>query len=91
MFHYFSTYRRSQLKRNFHSFYISNVPTLLRAIAQAGGFSERASKGRVVIKRIGEDGKEQQTKANCKDILAGKKKDIQLQENDVVYVPETIF
>lgn len=69
----------------------SNMPTLLMAIAQAGGFSERASKGGVVIKRIDENGKEVQIKVNCKDIIKGKKKDIQLQENDVVYVPETIF
>lgn len=69
----------------------SNIPTLVRAIAQAGGFSERASKGGVIIKRIGKDGKEQQIKVNVKDIMKGKKKDIQLLENDVVYVPETIF
>lgn len=69
----------------------SNIPTLLQAIAQAGGFSERASKGRVLIKRINKDGKEKQIKVNVKDIIKGKKKDIQLLENDVVYVPETIF
>jgi polysaccharide export outer membrane protein len=70
---------------------ISRIPTLLQAIAQAGGFSERASKGRVLIKRIGKDGKEEQIKVNVKDIINGKKKDIQLLENDVVYVPESIF
>ena len=69
----------------------SNIPTLLQAIAQAGGFSERASKGRVLIKRIGKDGKERQIKVNVKDIIKGKRKDVQLLENDVVYVPETIF
>ena len=69
----------------------SNIPTLLQAIAQAGGFSERASKSRVLIKRINKDGKEKQVKVNVKDIIKGKKKDIQLLENDVVYVPETIF
>jgi len=69
----------------------SNIPTLLRAIAQAGGFSDRASKGGVIIKRIGEDGKEKKIKVNVKDIIKGKRKDIQLKENDVVYVPETIF
>jgi len=69
----------------------SNIPTLLQAIAQAGGFSERASKGGVLIKRINKDGKEKQIKVNVKDIIKGKKKDIQLLENDVVYVPETIF
>jgi len=69
----------------------SEIPTLLQAIAQAGGFSERASKGGVVIKRKSDDGKEIQTKVNVKDIIKGKKKDIQLLENDVVYVPESIF
>jgi len=68
-----------------------NIPTLLQIIAQAGGFSERASKRRVLIKRIDKDGKEQEIKVNVKDIIKGKKKDIQLKENDVVYVPETIF
>ena len=68
-----------------------NKPTLLQAIAQAGGFSERVSKRGVLIKRIDKDGKEQEIKVNVKDIIKGKKRDIQLKENDVVYVPETIF
>ncbi len=69
----------------------SNIPTLLRAIAQAGGFSDRAAQGSVVIKRIDETGKEQEIKVNCKDIIKGKKKDVPLKENDVVFVPETLF
>ena len=69
----------------------SKIPTLLQAIAQAGGFSERASKGGVIIKRKSDDDKEIQIKVNVKDIIKGKKKDIQLLENDVVYVPESIF
>lgn len=69
----------------------SNIPSLLQAIAQAGGFSERASKGGVLIKRVGEDGKEHEIRVNVKDIIKGKKKDIRLEENDVVYVAETIF
>lgn len=66
----------------------SAVPTLLRAISMAGGFSERASKGSVIVKRIDETGKEIQWKYNVDDIIKGKKKDVQLQENDVVIVPE---
>jgi len=69
----------------------SNIPTLLQAIAYAGGFSERASKGGVLLKRTNEYGKEQNIKVNVKDIIKGKKKDIKLFENDVIYVPETIF
>jgi len=69
----------------------SNIPTLLRAIAQAGGFSDRASKSGVIIKRVGQEGKGVQIKVNVKDIIKGKREDVQLKENDVVYVPETIF
>ncbi len=69
----------------------SRIPTLLMAIAQAGGFAERASKGGVLIKRIGKDGKEIKIKVNVKNIIKGKKDDIQLLEDDVVVVPETIF
>ena len=69
----------------------SNIPTLLQAIGQAGGFSERASKGKVLIKRIDDDGKEIRIKVNVKSIIKGKRKDIQLLENDVVIVPETVF
>lgn len=69
----------------------SNIPTLIQAIAQAGGFSERASKGRVLIRRMDENGEEIEIKVNVRNILKGKRKDIQLKENDTVYVPETIF
>ncbi len=69
----------------------SNIPTIVRAIAQAGGFGERAAKGRVLIKRKNDEGNETKIKVNVKDIIKGKKGDIQLQENDVVFVPESIF
>lgn len=69
----------------------SNIPTLLRAIAQAGGFSPRAAKGSVVIKRIDETGKETKITVNVDDIIKGKRKDIQLKENDVIIVPEKFF
>ncbi len=69
----------------------SNIPTLQQAIAQAGGFAEGASKRGVLLKRIEKNGKEIVKKVNLKDIIKGKKKDIQLKENDVVYVPEKIF
>ena len=70
----------------------SNIPTLLQAIAQAGGFSERASKGKVLVKRIDEKtGREIQMIVNVKSIIKKKKKDIQLRENDVVFVREKAF
>ncbi len=69
----------------------SNIPTLQRAIAQAGGFAEGASKGGVILTRKGEGGKETRIKVNVKDIIKGKRQDIQLKEDDVIYVPESIF
>jgi polysaccharide export outer membrane protein len=66
----------------------SGIPTLLRAIAQAGGFDDRASKGGVVIKRTDETGKETEIKVDVGDIMKGKIKDVPLQEGDVVIVPE---
>jgi len=69
----------------------SGMPTLLQAIAQAGGFTDRAAKGSVLIKRKDAAGKEIEIKVNVKDILKGKKKDVPLEENDTVYVPESFF
>lgn len=64
--------------------------TLLKAIAQAGGFSERARKGAVTItRRI--DGKDVKTQVNVRKILDGKIPDIVLQDNDIVHVPESIL
>jgi polysaccharide export outer membrane protein len=66
--------------------------TLLQAIAQAGGTAEGASKSGIVIKRRdNKTGKETKINVNLKDIIRGKKPDIELQEGDVVYVPESIF
>jgi len=69
----------------------SNIPTLLQAIAQAGGFTDRASKGGVIIKRKDETGKEKEIKVNVRNILKNKIKDVQLLENDTVYIPESLF
>jgi polysaccharide export outer membrane protein len=69
----------------------SAIPSLLQAIAQAGGFTDRASRGGVVIKRKDETGKEMEIKVNVRRILANKQKDVPLLENDTVYVSESLF
>lgn len=69
----------------------SAIPTLLQAIAQAGGFSDRASRGGVKIRRKNASGQETEITVNAKNILKGKMKDIQLLENDTIYVPESLF
>ncbi len=62
--------------------------TLLRAIAQAGGFTGRARKGSVLVKRRVK-GKEIKVKINVKSILRGKKPDFILKNNDIIHVPES--
>ena len=71
----------------------SKLPTLVQAIAAAGGFAERAAKGRVKILRKGEDGNIITIKVNVKNLIDGngKKTNIQLQEGDTVYVSQSIF
>lgn len=69
----------------------SAIPTLLQAIAQAGGFSDRASRGGIKVRRKDAAGRETEFSVNAKNILKGKIKDIQLLENDTVYVPESLF
>jgi polysaccharide export outer membrane protein len=69
----------------------SNIPSLTQAIAQAGGFSDRAARGSVRIRRKSPSGQEIEIKVNAKDILTGKRKDVPLFENDTVYVPESLF
>ncbi|MBN2250662.1 MAG: polysaccharide biosynthesis/export family protein, partial [Candidatus Altiarchaeota archaeon] len=63
----------------------SSMPTLLQAVAQAGGFTDRAARGSILIKRKDAEGKDIEIKVNAKDILKGKKKDVPLEENDTVY------
>jgi polysaccharide export outer membrane protein len=69
----------------------SSLPTLTQAIAQAGGFTDRANKKKVRIRRKDAAGKEIEFSVNVRSILKGKIKDIPLQVNDTVYVPESLL
>ena len=69
----------------------SKMPMLHQAIIQVGGFTPKAAQKRVMIKRLGPDGKEQTFTYNVRAILKGRKNDVLLKENDTVYIPETIF
>jgi polysaccharide export outer membrane protein len=69
----------------------SSLPTLTQAIAQAGGFTDRANKKRVQIRRKDASGKELEFTVNVRNILKGKIKDIPLKVNDTVYVPESLL
>lgn len=67
----------------------SQTPTLLQALADAGGPTDRASK-EVLVKRI-VNGKEQTIKVDYKRIIRGRDKDLILQDNDTVVVREAFF
>jgi len=69
---------------------LSEGITLLQAIADAGGLAEGARQGAITITRKN-GGKEQKIKVNMMDIVRGKKKDLKLQEGDVVFVPESFW
>jgi polysaccharide biosynthesis/export protein len=69
----------------------SRMPTLTQALAQAGGFTERARTGKVLVRRTDETGQEKVFEIDANEIYKGKKKDFPLRENDVVFVPETII
>jgi len=69
----------------------SNIPTLYRAIIQAGGFTDRASKGNVKLRRKGEGGDEIIIPVNARDNEKGDRPDVQLKEGDVVIVADKLF
>lgn len=71
---------------------LSKKITLLQAIAQAGGPTENAAKSRVTIKRMDrKTGKERRISVNLNSLQKGKKPDIELQEGDVIFVPESFL
>ncbi|MBE3145227.1 MAG: polysaccharide biosynthesis/export family protein [Planctomycetes bacterium] len=70
---------------------LSEGVTLLQAIADAGGLAEGAKESAITITRKDKAGKEQKIRVNLRDIIRGKKKDVVLQEGDVVYVPESFW
>ena len=71
------------------SFRRSQTPTLLQALAAAGGPTDRASRS-VVVKRL-VNGKEQTIRADYRKIIDGKQPDVLLLDNDTVYIRESVF
>lgn len=68
----------------------SQTPTLLQAIADAGGPTDRAAKT-AIIKRTLSGGKQERLVINYRDIIKGKKQDVVLQDNDTVVLEESLF
>jgi polysaccharide biosynthesis/export protein len=67
----------------------SQTPTLLQAIADAGGQTDRASKD-AIIKRI-VNGKQQQIEVNYRKIINGDVADQILRDNDTVVIKQSWF
>ena len=71
---------------------MSKKINVFQAIAQAGGLTEGASKrGITVTRKDRKSGKETKIRVNLNDVIKGRAPAIELQEGDVVYVPDSIF
>lgn len=65
--------------------------TLVRAIAQAGGFTQVASVSNVRIIRRSNDGREKVSVVNAGRVMAGQMPDIPLEPGDLIVVAESFF
>src|SRR5262245_3555343 len=64
--------------------------TILRAIAQAGGFTQLAATNRVTLLRD-QDGKKSNQRVKVADIVDEPARDIPLLPNDIIIVPQRLF
>ena len=65
--------------------------TMLKLVARAGGFTDRAAKGSIRIRRTDADGKQLDIPVNYNRILSGKDPDVLLQPDDIVIVKESLI
>ena len=64
--------------------------TLLKAIAQAGGFTNLAAPSRVNVVR-GDGAKRDTIRVNAEDMMKGSVPDVALKPNDIIIVPQRLF
>jgi len=71
------------------SYALSNAPTILDAIALAGGFRDFAKQRSIYVLRHNPDGTQSRLPFNYKEVIKGKKaeQNVKLQSNDTVVVP----
>ena len=74
-------------KPGFYS--LANSPTVLDALAMAGGFRDFAKKKSIYVLRQNPDGTTARLPFNYKDVIQGKNatQNVKLQPHDTVYVP----
>ncbi len=68
----------------------TNDLTMLKAIAQTGGFTPLAASNRVSVLR-GESAKKENIRVNVNDMMKESSPDIPLQPNDIIIVPQRLF
>ncbi len=68
---------------------LASSPTVLDAIAAAGGFKDFAKQKSIYVLRKNPDGTESRIHFNYKDVIKGKKSDenVKLHSNDTIVVP----
>jgi len=64
---------------------------LSQALAQAGGPMKTAKIGKGMLVRYDEHGRRQEVAVNFSDILRGKKPDLTVQRDDVIFIPGSNF
>jgi polysaccharide export outer membrane protein len=71
------------------TFVIANSPTVLDAIAQAGGFRDFAKQKSIYVLRQNADGTETRLPFNYKDVIKGKNlaQNVKIQPRDTIIVP----
>jgi polysaccharide export outer membrane protein len=67
----------------------SQSPTLLQAIADAGGPTDRAASKCIIKRKV--NGKETNIVVDFKRIMNGKAQDVALQDDDTIFVRESTF
>lgn len=67
----------------------SQTPTLLQAMSAAGGYTDRAGKNVVITRMV--NGKQQREVINYRSILAGRRPDVVLQDNDTLFIEPALF
>lgn len=72
------------------TFQANQRPTLLTAIAQAGGLTERAA-NKIKVKRLREDGSRYEIIVSYKQLLSGAEEDLLLQNGDLILVKESFL
>ncbi len=73
------------------NYFYSPKLTLIRLIGEAGGFSPSAATNRIKIVRNGKDGKQQILFVDAGRIMGGGVKDLEVEEGDLIIVPESYF